>query len=193
MVIFMPWTPIKSLQLAPEWELNCMLHLEGWYVKTPLWHVSQPFRRKGVKVFGPRTSPSRWSSPKSITRPSVPVQTEVQSSLSSGSDVGRLPVMGGLATRLEGPDQRAPTHRLVFLRHALRPRFSSQLHHGFLIRACLETRVNSTWAQISSGLEEETLFQPRLCPSPAPSVQLRLDTEEKHLLMDPLLPSSLPY
>lgn len=122
-----------------------------------------------------------------------PCRLKSKAAFSSGSDVGRLPVMGGLATRLEGPDQRAPTHRLVFLRHALRPRFSSQLHHGFLIRACLETRVNSTWAQISSGLEEETLFQPRLCPSPAPSVQLRLDTEEKHLLMDPLLPSSLPY
>lgn len=192
MVIFMPWILIKSLQLVPEWELNCTLHLEGWCVKQLFVTFPSHFTTKESRSLSQGHHYPGDPDPKLFTWPSVLVQTEVQSSLSSGSDVGRWLVMGGFPTRLEGPGWRPPTPHRVFLGHVLRPRFNSQIHHGFLITDCLETWLKFVWAWISSDLEEET-FQPRLCPSPASSIQLRLDIADKNALMDPLLPSSLPY
>lgn len=85
---------------------------QGMMCKTPLCNISEPFHPKGVKVFVPRTSPHRWSSPKTIYTTSVSMQTEVQSSLRSGADMGHW-FMGRFPTRLEGPGW-APTPCLVF-------------------------------------------------------------------------------
>lgn len=190
MVILMPWILIKSLRLAPEWELK---RLEGWCVKRLFVMFPSHFTTKESRSLSQGHHHPGDPAPKLFTRPSVLVQTEVQSSPSPGSDVGHRLVMGGLPTRLEGPDWRAPTPCLVLLGHAPRPRFNSQVHHGFLITDCLETGVNFVWVWINSRLEEETFFQRRPCPNPASRIQLRLDIAEKKPLMDPLLPAPLPY
>lgn len=118
MVIFMPWILIKSLQLAPEWELNRMLDLERWCVKHLFVTFPSHFTTKESRSLSQGHPHPDDPAPKLFTWPSVPVQTEAQSRLSSDSDVGCRLVAGGFPTRLEGPDWRAPTPRLAFLGHA---------------------------------------------------------------------------
>lgn len=89
--------------------MRAQLHAasQGMMCKTPFRNIFLPFHPKGVKVFVARTSPHMWSSPKTIYTTLVCMQTEVQSSLSSGADVGYW-LTGRFLTRLEGPDWAPP-------------------------------------------------------------------------------------
>lgn len=143
-----------NLHQKERHQLSFMLHLRGWCVK----HIFITFSAiypKGVKVFVPRTSPHRWSSPKTIYTTSVsrgavwsPKQPQFW------CRCGTL-VHGQVSHQVRGTWLSSYSSS-CYSGHARRPRVKSQIHHDYLRLP----RLGWALSRPQSVLKEKTFSNP---------------------------------
>lgn len=122
-----------------------MLH-PGMMCKTPLCNIFRSLHPNGVKVFVPRTSSQRWSSPKTIYATSVFRADWSPKQPQFWCRCGTL-VHGQVSYQVRGT-WLSSCSSSCFSSHALRPRFKSQIHHDSLVSDCLDL------GELSLGLNQ---------------------------------------